>query len=717
MRKSNLSRPLKAIVLLSLIAIVILFGLSPAENRSISSIGDKPPGMSDAFWKEAPAEFREQFIKRIPPPNYSPQLFKGYSRTDWQTLIDSTWGEGIPTENKVHLWEIFWNAVDDDFACFHNIDYTLWDTVYDHYTAEIAGGVSKGRLAAILSQASLVLREAHTRCRNIDIYYTALLPGVPLLICYGAGINGHFGAALTPLEDSSLLVYNAIESHPLGLVPGDIVLGYNGIPWKSLYRQLLEEELPIGRGFWGSSPSAYEHNWLNAAGWNWHLFDTIDIVQHTTGDTVHLGTDPLAGQTMTLWGPEQMPIAGVPMPDYYSDQTISWGIVEGTTIGYIYGIGWWGNAETDWFNAIDSLMHHHTTSGLIIDFRMNYGGGIYLAHAGLELLFNQKTRTIGFALRCDPDDRPSMCTYQPTDPYDIDADPATYYDKPIAVLVGPGAVSAGDQIALATMLHPMAKAFGKPTNAAFNSPFEVSTPYYFVFNLAQADAYRASNPLHTCLTHTEFPNGPEFSDMPYEEVWLTQQGVIEGRDDVVEAAIAWIMTADLDEDGIINERDNCPEYPNPDQEDDDDDLVGDSCDNCLTIANTDQANNDSDSLGNNCDNCPDTDNPDQTDTDGDLVGDACDNCPDVPNPDQLDSDGNGLGDLCQYFCGDANNDEQLNVGDAVFLINYVFKGGPGPDPVCEGDANGDDSVNIGDAMYMINYVFKGGPGPVDPCCP
>lgn len=68
-------------------------------------------------------------------------------------------------------------------------------------------------------------------------------------------------------------------------------------------------------------------------------------------------------------------------------------------------------------------------------------------------------------------------------------------------------------------------------------------------------------------------------------------------------------------------------------------------------------------------------------------------------------------------CGDANSDETINVGDAVYLINYIFKGGPAPDPECLGDANGDGSTNVGDAVYLINYVFKGGPAPVEPCCP
>jgi hypothetical protein len=65
--------------------------------------------------------------------------------------------------------------------------------------------------------------------------------------------------------------------------------------------------------------------------------------------------------------------------------------------------------------------------------------------------------------------------------------------------------------------------------------------------------------------------------------------------------------------------------------------------------------------------------------------------------------------------GDANNDGTVNVGDAVYLISYIFKGGPPPAPyeVCSGDANGDCQPNVGDAVYIISYVFKGGPAPVD----
>ncbi len=61
--------------------------------------------------------------------------------------------------------------------------------------------------------------------------------------------------------------------------------------------------------------------------------------------------------------------------------------------------------------------------------------------------------------------------------------------------------------------------------------------------------------------------------------------------------------------------------------------------------------------------------------------------------------------------GDANNDRKVNVADAVYLIAYIFRGGPAPVFLPEGDANCDGLTNIGDAVYIIGYVFRGGPAP------
>jgi hypothetical protein len=63
------------------------------------------------------------------------------------------------------------------------------------------------------------------------------------------------------------------------------------------------------------------------------------------------------------------------------------------------------------------------------------------------------------------------------------------------------------------------------------------------------------------------------------------------------------------------------------------------------------------------------------------------------------------------YSGDLNRDGTIDVGDAVFLINYVYASGPAPDPQEAGDCNCDHVVDIGDVVYLINCLFKDGPPP------
>jgi len=216
--------------------------------------------------------------------------------------------------------------------------------------------------------------------------------------------------------------------------------------------------------------------------------------------------------------------------------------------------------------------------------------------------------------------------------------------------------------------------------------------------------------------------------------------------------------ADADNDGIPDGCDNCPSVANAGQIDDDGDGIGDACDDCVDVDgdgfgspgypmttcaidncpfdfNDTQTDTDSDGRGDACDNCPADPNADQADADGDGIGDVCDDCTDsdfdgygdpgyvantcaldncwmVFNPDQADSNSDGIGDACDnIICGDADADGVVNIGDAVYLINFIFKGGP-PPFMWAADANGDGVINIGDAVYLIQYIFQGGPAPV-----
>lgn len=65
-----------------------------------------------------------------------------------------------------------------------------------------------------------------------------------------------------------------------------------------------------------------------------------------------------------------------------------------------------------------------------------------------------------------------------------------------------------------------------------------------------------------------------------------------------------------------------------------------------------------------------------------------------------------------WLPGDVTGDEVVDVGDAIFLLNYLFKGGPAPDPFERGDVTQDEEIDLSDTIYLLNYLYKGGPAPL-----
>jgi hypothetical protein len=71
---------------------------------------------------------------------------------------------------------------------------------------------------------------------------------------------------------------------------------------------------------------------------------------------------------------------------------------------------------------------------------------------------------------------------------------------------------------------------------------------------------------------------------------------------------------------------------------------------------------------------------------------------------------------CDWSPGDADNNAVLNISDAVYILAYIFGGGPAPIPnVLAGDWDCNCLVNISDAVYCIAYIFGGGPPPPLTC--
>ena len=67
-----------------------------------------------------------------------------------------------------------------------------------------------------------------------------------------------------------------------------------------------------------------------------------------------------------------------------------------------------------------------------------------------------------------------------------------------------------------------------------------------------------------------------------------------------------------------------------------------------------------------------------------------------------------------FLCGDANGEGRINIAGALYISNYVFRGGPPPDPMESGDANADGAVNIGDFVRIYDAIRRVSPELVCP---
>jgi hypothetical protein len=70
-----------------------------------------------------------------------------------------------------------------------------------------------------------------------------------------------------------------------------------------------------------------------------------------------------------------------------------------------------------------------------------------------------------------------------------------------------------------------------------------------------------------------------------------------------------------------------------------------------------------------------------------------------------------VGPIGATIAGDVTGDEEVDIADALFLINYLFNQGPPPIPLEKADVNCDQAADVADVAYLINYLFAGGASP------
>jgi len=67
---------------------------------------------------------------------------------------------------------------------------------------------------------------------------------------------------------------------------------------------------------------------------------------------------------------------------------------------------------------------------------------------------------------------------------------------------------------------------------------------------------------------------------------------------------------------------------------------------------------------------------------------------------------------CDYDRGDADGSGGVDIDDVVYMIAYIFTGGP--EPMCgllAGEVDCSGGIDIDDVVYLIAYIFTGGPAP------
>jgi hypothetical protein len=152
---------------------------------------------------------------------------------------------------------------------------------------------------------------------------------------------------------------------------------------------------------------------------------------------------------------------------------------------------------------------------------------------------NHSTLTLDMKVRCSPNDLFSLCPG--STPWwqgeEIPADTGTYYDRPIAVLLGPNCLSYGDYTSWQLSYISNARMLGR-------SPAAIYSGQRSGFQQPSRTGYTLRCPNLTMVDHFA-PNVPRWGqEYPLdEEVWLTPDDVANGDDTVVKRAKAWIEHA------------------------------------------------------------------------------------------------------------------------------------------------------------------------------
>ena len=355
---------------------------------------------------------------------------------------------------------------------------------------------------------------------------------------------------MTLTEDGYLMVDRATPDNPGGLEPGDVIIGYDGASWQDILLEIDSCALPV----WGRTASTDTTRHLQRLGSvvnNPHLFEAMDVFKGDTCTVEMIPTSQLIAHASDFICTDQLPMEGVEPPcrsrgdcwiepeiEVHSSpwrgeeivetefQTASWGIVEGTNIGYIYIYSW--NAADGFTEALEDLAG---TEALIIDQRYGRGGAF-----SWEYPFGNYGHTMNDCRRSSPDNYYGL--YCKTEHASF-MEPL--YLGPVALLTGPHMGSAGDLFPYMMGEYSPVRLFGRTTDGRFSSGHLVEwqeEEQKRVFDPWTGDiAAVITNYSYGFENQSPLLGVDLETDVP---IWLSSKDILEGEDTVVNAALEWI---------------------------------------------------------------------------------------------------------------------------------------------------------------------------------
>jgi len=68
----------------------------------------------------------------------------------------------------------------------------------------------------------------------------------------------------------------------------------------------------------------------------------------------------------------------------------------------------------------------------------------------------------------------------------------------------------------------------------------------------------------------------------------------------------------------------------------------------------------------------------------------------------------------EFLRGDSNDDEGVDISDAVWTLGYLFQGSPSPPCLDAADSNDDGELDISDPIHTLGFLFQGSATPPPP---